>query len=129
MRTPFRTITLPWGSVDVLRAGYTSEVLADGAKYQLWAIPVSLRQRKRAARRKARSATEDPFGRTSAHLAMDAEDRRATSDQALGQLRELAERQARWEGAQGAPKVRWAFGVIAPAAVGAVLLVVMVSIS
>ena len=43
VRNPFRTITLPWASVEAVRAGYSSEVLAGGAKYQMWAIPVSLR--------------------------------------------------------------------------------------
>ncbi|MET7766575.1 PH domain-containing protein [Streptomyces sp. NPDC005336] len=129
VRNPFRTITLPWASVDGLRAGYTSEVLAAGAKYQLWAIPVSLRQRKRAARRQARSATEDPFGRTSTQVAVDTDgDRRAASDAAVGDLRELAETNAGREGAQGAPEVRWAFEVIAPTLAGAVLLVVMLAI-
>ncbi|MET7935198.1 PH domain-containing protein [Streptomyces sp. NPDC005322] len=128
VRNPFRTIALPWASVDALRAGYTSEVLAGGAKYQLWAIPVSLRQRKRAARRQARAATEDPFGRTSTRVAVDAdEDRLAPSDAAIGDLRELAETNAGRPGAQGAPEVRWAFEVIAPTLAGAVLLVVMLA--
>ncbi|WP_030840578.1 PH domain-containing protein [Streptomyces hygroscopicus] len=130
VRNPFRTITLPWAAVEGLRAGYTSEVLAGGAKYQLWAIPVSLRQRKRAARQQARAASEDPFGRTSAHVAADKaeEDRRAPSDAAIGDLREMAETNARREGAQGAPEVRWAFEVIAPTVAGAVLLGIMLAI-
>ncbi|MFD8629409.1 PH domain-containing protein [Streptomyces hygroscopicus] len=130
VRNPFRTITLPWAAVEGLRAGYTSEVLAGGAKYQLWAIPVSLRQRKRAARQQARAASEDPFGRTSAHVTADKaeEDRRAPSDAAIGGLREMAETNARREGAQGAPEVRWAFEVIAPTVAGAVLLGIMLAI-
>ncbi|WP_432587982.1 PH domain-containing protein [Streptomyces sp. HD1123-B1] len=129
VRNPFRTITLPWASVDALRAGYTSEVLAAGGKYQLWAIPVSLRQRKRAARRQARSAAEDPYSRTSAHVAVDThEDRRAPSDAAIGDLREMAELNAGRDGAQGAPEIRWAVEVIAPAVAGAVLLVIMLAI-
>ncbi|MBL1095542.1 PH domain-containing protein [Streptomyces coffeae] len=129
VRNPFRTITLPWASVDGVRAGYTSEVLAAGAKYQLWAIPVSLRQRKRAARQQARSAASDPYGRTSAHIAVDTDaDRRAPSDAAIGDLREMAEIQASRAGAQGAPEVRWAFEVIAPTVAGAVLLVIMLAI-
>ncbi|KIF05764.1 membrane protein, partial [Streptomyces sp. RSD-27] len=50
VRNPFRVITLPWGAVDAVRAGYSAEVLADGAKYQLWSVPVSLRERKKANR-------------------------------------------------------------------------------
>ncbi|MGW7696269.1 PH domain-containing protein [Streptomyces asiaticus] len=130
VRNPFRTITLPWASVEGLRAGYTSEVLAGGATYQLWAIPVSLRQRKRAARQQARAASEDPFGNTSAHVAANkpAEDRRAPSDAAIGDLREMAELNAQREGAQGAPEVRWAFEMITPTLAGAVLLGVMLAI-
>ncbi|OPF73852.1 hypothetical protein VT50_0227685 [Streptomyces antioxidans] len=130
VRNPFRTITLPWASVEGLRSGYTSEVLAAGATYQLWAIPVSLRQRKRAARQQTRAASEDPFGTTSAHVAVNKpdEDRRAPSDAAIGDLREMAELNARRGGAQGPPEVRWAFEVIAPTLAGAVLLGVMLAI-
>lgn len=130
VRNPFRTVTLPWASVEGLRAGYTSEVLAGGATYQLWAIPVSLRQRKRAARQQARAASEDPFSRTSAHVSANkaGEDRRAPSDAAIGDLRDMAELNAQREGAQGAPEVRWAFEVIAPTLAGAVLLIIMLAI-
>ncbi|WP_169790928.1 PH domain-containing protein, partial [Streptomyces pathocidini] len=48
VRNPFRTVTLPWGCVEGVRAAYSSEVFAGGRKYQLWAIPVSLRARKAA---------------------------------------------------------------------------------
>jgi hypothetical protein len=131
VRNPFRTITLPWGSVDTLRAGYTSEVLAGGAKYQLWAVPVSLRQRKRAARQQSRAAATEPFGRTAGRGSgpgATAENRRAQADQTIGDLRELAESNADREGAQGEPEVRWAFEVIAPTVTGAVLLVIMLMI-
>ncbi|MDQ0688648.1 hypothetical protein QFZ56_007611 [Streptomyces achromogenes] len=44
LRNPFRTITLPWGTVSGLRAGHSNEVFGQtGAKYQLWAVPVSVR--------------------------------------------------------------------------------------
>ncbi|MDX3227570.1 PH domain-containing protein [Streptomyces sp. ME19-01-6] len=130
VRNPFRTVTLPWGSVAAVRAGYSSEVLAGGAKYQMWAIPVSLRQRKRAARRQARAATEDPFRRTSVQAAADAdEERRAQADRTIDELRGLAETHAAREGAQGEPEVRWAFEVIAPAVAGLVLLAVVLAIT
>ncbi|MGY0060981.1 PH domain-containing protein [Streptomyces sp. LZ34] len=130
VRNPFRTITLPWSSVEAVRAGYSSEVLAGGAKYQMWAIPVSLRQRKRSARRQARAATEDPFRRTSVQAAADAdEQRRAQADRSIDELRGLAEAHAAREGAQGEPEVRWAFEVIAPAVAGAVLLAVVLAIT
>ncbi|MET9949536.1 PH domain-containing protein, partial [Streptomyces sp. NPDC006341] len=51
VRNPFRVIELPWAAVDAVRAGYSAEVLAEGSKYQLWAVPVSLRERKKASRK------------------------------------------------------------------------------
>ncbi|MDI3423557.1 PH domain-containing protein [Streptomyces luteolus] len=130
VRNPFRTITLPWGAVEGLRAGYSSEVFAkDGGKYQLWAIPVSLRARKKAARRQVRAAVDDPHGRTSAVLSgRDAGHTRAPADQALDDLRELAERHAGAPGAQGEPAVRWAYEILAPSVAGALLLVVLLLI-
>ncbi|KNB51636.1 PH domain-containing protein [Streptomyces caatingaensis] len=126
VRNPFRTITLPWARVVTVRAGYSSEVLAEGgAKYQLWAIPVSLRQRKRAARRVQRDAAEDVTGRASLLSPASSGPLRAPSDQAIEDLRELAERGAKREGAQGAAVVRWAYEVIAPSVVGLVLFVVL----
>ncbi|RLU90350.1 hypothetical protein CTZ27_20620 [Streptomyces griseocarneus] len=107
VRNPFRTITLPWGCVEDVRAAYSSEVFtADGAKYQMWAIPVSLRKRKAAARR---GGGED-------------ESTQAPADQAISEIRELAGRHA---DVSGEPVVRWAFEVIVPSVVGAVLLIVL----
>lgn len=57
IRNPFRVIVIPWGQVETFRSGYSNEVLVEsGTKYQLWAIPVSLRGRKKAARQAARQA-------------------------------------------------------------------------
>ncbi|MGR8008680.1 PH domain-containing protein [Streptomyces hypolithicus] len=126
IRNPFRTITLPWGAVDGVRSGYSSEVLAGGRKYQLWAVPVSLRQRKRAARRQATQAHDDPYGRTSVTADVtDARARRAPADQTVDDLREQAERCAARPAAQGAPAVRWAYEIIAPCVVGVVAVVVL----
>ncbi|KAF4407305.1 MULTISPECIES: PH domain-containing protein [Streptomyces] len=126
VRNPFRTITLPWASVEGVRAGYSSEVFAaGGGKYQLWAVPVSLRARKKASRRAARAAADDPHGNTSPHAGVAGGDRRAAADQAIDELQELAERQASNEAARGEPEVRWAFEVLAPSAVGAVLILVL----
>ncbi|MFH8368454.1 PH domain-containing protein [Streptomyces sp. NPDC018031] len=128
IRNPFRTVVLPWASVEGVRAGYSSEVLAGGEKYQLWAVPVSLRQRKRATRRQARAAAEDVSGRTRAHSGVDIDQKtRAAADQTIDDLRELAEQNAGREGAQGEPEVRWAYELIAPAVAGAVLLVVLLA--
>lgn len=127
IRNPFRTITLPWGAVADVRAGYSSEALGqDGRKYQLWAIPVSLRQRKRAARQAARASQDDPHSRTSVTADVrDTKARVAPADQSVADLRELAERQGGLPEAQGEPQIRWAYEVIAPAVAGLVLLVIL----
>ncbi|MFJ9678406.1 PH domain-containing protein [Streptomyces sp. NPDC101194] len=139
IRNPFRTITVPWTEVADLRAGYSSELFTEGGtKYQMWAVPVSLRQRKRAARRQSRQSVDDPYGRTSVHADVrDSKARMATADRIMADLRELVER-AKTGAAAGAAKsaesqeaspssvsVRWAYELIAPAVVGAVLLVVL----
>ncbi|WP_256103845.1 PH domain-containing protein [Streptomyces sp. ODS05-4] len=128
VRNPFRSIELPWSKVAAVRAGYSTEAVAvSGAVYQLWAVPVSLRKRKQAARRQARAATDDPHGRTSVTADVtDAKARRAPADQTVADLRELAERGAGRPGAQGAERVRWAYEVIAPAVLGLLGLIVLI---
>ncbi|MFE5908837.1 PH domain-containing protein [Streptomyces wedmorensis] len=130
IRNPFRSITLPWASVADVRAGYSSEVFTqDGAKYQLWAVPISLRQRKRAARRAARASQDDPHGRTSVTADVrDSASRIAAGDQTVADLRELAEARAASPGAQGEPQVRWAYEIIGPAVAGLVLLVILLAV-
>ncbi|MFF1478630.1 PH domain-containing protein [Streptomyces sp. NPDC058301] len=130
VRNPFRTITLPWAAVADVRAGYSSEVFDQaGTKYQLWSIPVSLRQRKRAARAQVRASASDPYSRTSPTASADDTSRLAPADRTIRELRELAERGAAREGAQGGPSVRWAYEIIAPAAAGAVLLIVLLAVA
>lgn len=128
IRNPFRTITLPWTDVAGVRAGYSTELFTnDGGKYQLWAVPVSLRQRKKAARHQSRRAVDDPYGRTPATAdAGDTKARSTDADQAVRDLNELAEHAGDKPIAEGVVKsVRWAYEVIAPSVVGAVLLVVL----
>ncbi|MEU9124078.1 PH domain-containing protein [Streptomyces sp. NPDC048506] len=125
IRNPFRTIVLPWDAVEDLRASFSTEVFAGGGKYQLWAVPVSLRQRKKASRQAMRGAasTRPRFG---PNADAGGPVPRAMADQTLDELREIKERAARREGAQGEPVVRWAYEVIAPSVVGAVGLAVMI---
>ncbi|SFY11179.1 PH domain-containing protein [Streptomyces atratus] len=135
IRNPFRTITMPWTEVSDLRAGYSSELFTEGgAKYQLWAVPVSLRQRKKAARQQSRRSLDDPYDRTSVQADVrDTKARMASADQTMADLRELVERAKAGAGASSAAadstepsvSVRWAYEVIAPAVAGAVLLVVL----
>jgi hypothetical protein len=137
IRNPFRTITMPWAAVDSLRASFSNELFAGDKKYQLWAIPVSLRARKRASRQDARAkaAGDDPFG-------MPAPRRRpirgvgggdgtirSASDQAIEDLRELRDRHAGdTDGERPTPAVRWAYEIIAPVVAGLIVLVVLLSI-
>ncbi|MEU7474083.1 PH domain-containing protein [Streptomyces sp. NPDC044984] len=134
VRNPFRVIVLPWGQVASLRSGFTNEVFAEsGAKYQLWALPVSLRARSKAhrqeARATARAALGDGGGRGGRGAEGPAEGpRRHESDRAMDEMRELHEQRQGAEAAQGEVTVRWAYEIVAPAAAGAVLLAVLFSV-
>lgn len=50
------------------------------------------------------------------------------ADQSLDELRELKERAAHRESAQGEPVVRWAYGVLVPMVVGVAGVAVMVAV-
>lgn len=129
VRNPFRTVTLPWGAVETLRAAFSTEVVTGaGTTYQLWSIPVSLRQRKKAGRQAQRGAASGPRFGPQAHAGEDGSVTRAVADQALEELRELKERAADREGAQGEPVVRWAYEIVVPVVAGAVGLAVMVAL-
>ena len=140
VRNPFRTITAPWGTVETVRAGYSTEFLANGVKYQMWAIPVSLRARSKATRHNEALAAGAESGRArrggllrvglglgGAGLGtpQDNEPRTAPGDQAVAELRELAERHANDEAAQGQVSVSWSYEILVPAALGAISLLVL----
>ncbi|MFJ5301513.1 PH domain-containing protein [Streptomyces sp. NPDC088350] len=146
IRNPFRIVVLPWGELAALRSGYSNEALTNaGAKFQLWAVPVSLRARKKAARREARATAEaagaqrgggrsGSFGRAGSFGfgagggTVPGGSTRAESDQIMADLRELLENRERAESAQGEVTVRWAYEVIAPAVTGAVLLAILLAV-
>ncbi|MFF4112394.1 PH domain-containing protein [Streptomyces sp. NPDC001714] len=154
VRNPFRVITLPWGEIASLRSGYSNEVIVkSGAKYQLWAIPVSLRGRKKAARRQAKSEADARRGRTGRPGAgfggagrglggfdgfggaggrgepdHEAGPTRAETDKVMDDLREMLESRGPAESAQGEITVRWAYEVVAPAVAGAVLLAILLAV-
>ncbi len=140
IRNPFRTITVPWSSVDTVRSSYSTELIAGDRKFQMWALPVSLRARKRAARQteRAKSAGQgrrDPFTPAPRRRPMNVGADGAVlswSDQALVELRELNDASPRDEsgtadGTAG-PVVRWAYEVMGPAVAGAVVLFVLIGI-
>ncbi|MEU7717740.1 PH domain-containing protein [Streptomyces tibetensis] len=145
IRNPFRLVVVPWGQVASLRSAYSNEVLTEsGTKYQLWAVPVSLRARKKAARREmrataqARRAMGRDEGRGSAlgmraglgdGLGGDSVSEgpvRAETDRIMDELRGLHEARRQAESAQGEVTVRWAYEVLAPAVAGAVLVLILV---
>ncbi|MTE20733.1 PH domain-containing protein [Streptomyces sp. TRM43335] len=127
VRNPFRTITLPWGAVDDVRAGYSTEVFAAGRKYQMWAIPVSLRQRKKALRQSGGGRPPLVPSRPGAMSPpAPGGDHRARADQAVEEIRGLAERHSSDDAAQGSPNVRWAYEIIAPTVVGAAALLLLI---
>ncbi|MCS0604673.1 PH domain-containing protein [Streptomyces sp. LP11] len=146
VRNPFRVVTLPWGEVAALRSGFSNEVVAkSGTKYQLWAVPVSLRARKRAARRQERAAAEaarGPAGRIGAGglgsggpglggfglRGADTGPTRAETDKVMDDLRDLLETRGQANTAQGEPTVRWAYEIMAPAVAGAVLLAILLAV-
>ncbi|OUC92765.1 PH domain-containing protein [Streptomyces swartbergensis] len=147
IRNPFRVIVLPWGRIASLKSAYTNEVLTEsGAKYQLWAVPVSLRARKKAARREMRATAQArremgrDEGRGSA-LGMRAGlggglgggpmsdgPVRADTDRIMDELRGLHEARHRAETAQGEVTVRWAYEVVGPAVAGALLVLILVMV-
>ena len=147
IRNPFRLVVVPWGQVASLRSSYSNEVLTEsGAKYQLWAVPVSLRARKKAARREMRATAQArremgrDEGRGSAlgmraglgaGLGGDSVSEgpvRAETDRIMDELRGLHEARHRAEPAQGEVTVRWAYEVLAPAVAGAVLVLILVAV-
>ncbi|MEV7601451.1 PH domain-containing protein [Kitasatospora sp. NPDC089797] len=137
VRNPWRTITAPWASVDALRAGYSVELLSGEKKYQVWAVPVSLRQRKRANRARSRSSAEHASrtglgmglaARTNPAVQGSPDPTRAWSDQVTDVLTEMAERHGRRPGAAGPLVVRWCWWVIAPALAGLVALITVIAV-
>ncbi|MGW6910598.1 PH domain-containing protein [Streptomyces sp. NPDC054940] len=139
IRNPLRVIVLPWGQVASLRSSYSNEVLTkSGTKFQLWAIPVSLRARKKAAREQAQAAAERNAaargekrrrgggGLGGGGLGADGPVR-AETDKIMDELRELLVRRENEESAQGEVTVRWAYEVVGPALAGAVLLLILLT--
>ncbi|MGW1462918.1 PH domain-containing protein [Streptomyces sp. NPDC002308] len=124
IRNPFRTIVLPWSRMADVRAAYSTELFTtDGKKYQVWALPVSLRDRKRAVRQSSAARREGAPAK---------QVRPAVADQAVGELRTLAEEDAAnaaVRDAAGAQEVtasvRWAWEIIGPAVAGGLALVVL----
>ncbi|MFF7642423.1 PH domain-containing protein [Streptomyces canus] len=146
IRNPFRVVVVPWGQVEMFRSGYSNEVFVEsGTKYQLWAIPVSLRGRKKAARQTARQAARPSDARGSGRGlglfggGMQADGfggrtpvpegpTRAETDKIMDELREMLEARGKAKTSQGEVSVRWAYEIMGPAVAGAVLLAILVAV-
>ncbi|KJK41010.1 membrane protein [Streptomyces variegatus] len=147
IRNPFRVVVVPWGQVASLRSSYSNEVLTEsGAKYQLWAVPVSLRARKKAARREMRATAQarremgreetrgSALGMTAglgqglSHEPVSDGPARAETDRIMDELRGLHEARHQAESARGEVTVRWAYEVLAPTAAGAVLVLILLAV-
>jgi hypothetical protein len=154
VRNPLRVISVPWASVESIEAGYSVELHAGGATYQIWSIPVSLRQRKRAGVRAARAAAggdpyASPFFRRSRRDLADThpvggpglrtagqvnvpgaaapDPTRAWSDRIVDELRETADSAKRQGEEPGKVTVTWLWWIIAPTVAGAVALAALLA--
>ncbi|QMU72613.1 PH domain-containing protein [Streptacidiphilus sp. P02-A3a] len=149
VRNPFRTITVPWVQVESLQAALSVELRSGGQKYQIWALPVSLRQRKRGNRRAMRElADQGSTGSRRGRFGAGADypppggaglrtrgavvpapgsgnPNRAWADNVVDQLNELREQAG--APVAGAAAVRWSWWVVAPAVVGAIGLVILLA--
>ncbi|BAJ28813.1 MULTISPECIES: PH domain-containing protein [Kitasatospora] len=133
VRNPLRTIVAPWGKVETLKAGYSVELFADGRKFQVWAIPVSIRQRKKATRRANRATAEgDPVLRRGTRTprtprADQLDPNRAWSDAVVSTLQDQAERNAGKASASGDLQTTWCWWIIAPTLAGLLALVSVIA--
>ncbi|WP_307626219.1 PH domain-containing protein [Streptomyces turgidiscabies] len=128
VRNPFRVVVAPWGAVEGFRSGFSNEVVVEsGAKYQLWAVPVSLRARKRANRAQLREVREAGRGGGRAPL-IPPGPTRAQNDQIMDDLSLLWESREKADTSQGEVTVKWSYEIMAPAAAGAVLLAILLAV-
>ncbi|WP_330288183.1 PH domain-containing protein [Streptomyces sp. NBC_00576] len=128
VRNPFRVVVVPWGAVAGFRSGFSNEVVVEsGAKYQLWAVPVSLRARKRANRAETRAAREADGGGGRPSL-IPPGPTRAQNDQIMDDLSQLWEARQKAATSQGEVTVKWAYEIMAPAVAGAVLLAILLAV-
>jgi hypothetical protein len=152
VRNPLRTITLPWGAVTRLSAQLSFVAHTAKQKYTVWAVPVSLRDRRKAERNRirdlARQQREERRGPSSRFAggglgfagvqrprpAGSEVDRLSYADQASSEMN--ARREA-WLDAHGfaeveppatdeQPAIRWNTTTVAPILAAVVFLVVAI---
>ncbi|MFE3096998.1 PH domain-containing protein [Streptomyces sp. NPDC059248] len=126
IRNPFRTVTAPWGQVEEVRSSYSTEIVTkDGTKYPMWAIPVSLRQRKRATRRQQKRDRDERAGR---QVDRNLPTPLAQADRTVGELREFITSRGAAPASQGDVKAVWAYELFVPLAAGVVMFVILFAI-
>jgi len=102
VRNPLRTLTIPWGVVTKLSAQLSFIAFTTTQRYTVWAVPVSIRERRRAERsrmrdlarqsrvggdqRKRRGASAFSFGATQPTSPTSDFDRLSYADQALSEM-------------------------------------------
>lgn len=97
VRNPFRTIELPWHVVEELSARLSFIAHTETARYTVWAIPVSLRERRRSERHRLRDlsqaqraaqrgVSQDMFQPTRNRRPKDPVDLLSFADQAIAEM-------------------------------------------
>lgn len=138
VRNPFRTIEARWDGVDSLVAALSVELRAGGHKFVIWALPVSLRQRKRAGRRAmidtGDRGTVSNTPRPSLFGAPSTATTGPTAAFADKAVEELNERVTAYRNAldadAGEPEVsvRWTWWIIAPIVAGALAVIILLAV-
>lgn len=146
VRNPMRTITLPWPTVTNLTAKLSFWAHTEKRHYTVWAVPVSLRDRRKAERtrlreltRQQREATREARGDRGAARAFgldhgpskrgggfDAIEKLSFADQAVMEMNERIDRYREKHADQTAvaPTIRLNPATVAPLAAALVFLVV-----
>ncbi|WP_157436543.1 PH domain-containing protein [Actinospica robiniae] len=143
VRNPLRTITVPWPAVTKLVARLSFEVHTEQSRYTVWAVPVSLRDRRKAERarlrERVRNERELSRGRRNASYGVDQGPPRrgggfedveklSFADQAVTEMNERIERHRELEknrpGAQPAAAARPSLVTLVPLAAAVVFLIV-----
>jgi hypothetical protein len=155
LRNPFRTVDVPWSEFESIQAALSVELRAGGRTYQVWAVPVSLHQRKRAGRRAmivkgdgalqesrrnrsgggvdARFPVGGPGlrnrGRAGAGFGdIGSDTAGAWADRTVAEVRELAAQAEGRPSAKGTVSVVWAWWIVAPTVVGAVAIALLAAV-
>jgi len=140
-RNPMRTVTLPWSAVTNLTAKLSFVAHTEQTRYTVWAVPVSLRERRRAERarlrERVRNERELARGRRGSAFRVDDGpsrrgggnepiDKLSFADQAVTEMNERIERfrEGHADAAAAASTVRPNLVTIVPLAAAVVFVVV-----